>query len=124
MKPQNMGTKIRTLLGILTTINTVLAVTDVTQFGNEDVAFVYKLVSVIINAVIVGINTWYNNDYTPAAAEATGKLRQSKREEKENYVGDSFYQEYTHDYEENDEHRGGDPEEVIEEEEGDEQDAL
>lgn len=124
MKPQNMGTKIRTLLGILTTINTVLAVTDVTQFGNEDVAFIYKLVSVIINAIIVGINTWYNNDYTPAAARHTGSLRQEKREEKENYVGDSFYQEYTHDYEENDEHRGGDPEEVIEEEEGDEQDAL
>ena len=125
MKPQNMGTKIRTLLGILTTINTVLAVTDVTQFGNETVTAIYKLISVLVNAVIVGINTWYNNDYTEAAAESTGKLRQAKREKADNYIGDTFYQEYTHDYEENEENRGGDPNEEEEEEvEENEQDAL
>ena len=48
----NKGTKIRTILGILTTINTVLAVADVTQFGNETITFYYKLISVIINAVV------------------------------------------------------------------------
>ena len=74
----NKGTKIRTALAILTTINTVLAVTDVTQFGNEKLNMWYKLISVIINALVVGINTWYNNDYTPEACEGTGWTRQQK----------------------------------------------
>ena len=74
----NKGTKIRTALAVLTTINTVLAVTDVTQFGNEDLNMWYKLVSVVVNAIVVGINTWYNNDYTPEACEGTGWTRQQK----------------------------------------------
>lgn len=74
----NKGTKIRTALAILTTINTVLAVTDVTQFGNEKLNMWYKVISVVVNAVVVGINTWYNNDYTPEACEGTGWTRQQK----------------------------------------------
>lgn len=88
----NQGTKIRTILGVLTTINTVLAVTDVTQFGNEKVAFWYKLISVIVNAIVVGINTWYNNDYTEEACIGTGVTRQLKAEKEEGYVGDYFYE--------------------------------
>lgn len=87
----NNGTKIRTVLGILTTINTILAVTDVTQFGNETVTFYYKLISVIVNAIVVGINTWYNNDYTEEACIGTGVTRQLKAETKDDYVGDYFY---------------------------------
>ena len=87
----NRGTKIRTVLGILTTINTVLAVTDVTQFGNETVTFWYKLISVIVNAVVVAANTWYNNDYTEEACIGTGVTRQLKAEQKDEYVGDLFY---------------------------------
>lgn len=105
----NKGTKIRTILGILTTINTVLAVTDVTQFGNETVTFYYKLISVVINAVVVAINTYYNNDYTEEAAVGTGVTRQLKAERNnENYVGDFFYTEE-------------DDAEYVEEEEADEQ---
>lgn len=87
----NYGTKLRTVLGILTTINTVLAVTDVAQFGNEKLTFWYKVVSVVINAIIVGINTYYNNDYTPEAAIGTGIARQLKAEKREDYIGDKFY---------------------------------
>ena len=87
----NRGTKIRTILGILTTINTVLAVTDITQFGNETVTFYYKLISVIVNALVVGTNTWYNNDYTEEACIGTGIARQLKAEKREEYVGDHFY---------------------------------
>ena len=89
----NRGTKIRTVLGVLTTINTVLAVTDITQFGNETVTFYYKLISVIVNAIVVGINTWYNNDYTEEACIGTGVTRQLKAEQKEDYIGDIFYQD-------------------------------
>ena len=87
----NKGTKIRTILGILTTLNTVLAVTDVTQFGNETVTFWYKIISVIVNAIVVAVNTWYNNDYTEEACIGTGITRQLKAEQQDNYVGDLFY---------------------------------
>ena len=87
----NKGTKIRTILGVLTTLNTVLAVTDVTQFGNETITFWYKIVSVIVNAIVVAINTYYNNDYTEEACIGTGITRQLKAEQKDGYVGDLFY---------------------------------
>lgn len=75
----NKGTKIRTALAVLTTINTVLAVTDIAQFGNEKLNLAYKIVSVIVNGLVVGINTWYDNNYTPEACEGTGWTRQQKR---------------------------------------------
>ena len=87
----NKGTKIRTILGVLTTINTILAVTDVTQFGNENLTFWYKLISVIVNAIVVGVNTWFNNDYTEEACIGTGVTRQLKAEQQDDYVGDYFY---------------------------------
>lgn len=93
----NNGTKIRTVLGILTTINTVLAVTDITQFGNETLTFWYKILSVVVNALVVGINTYYNNDYTPEAAIGTGITRQLKLEKEKEYIGDRFYTEEPYD---------------------------
>lgn len=93
----NYGTKVRTVLGILVTINTVLAVTDVAQFGNDTLTFWYKVVSVVVNAIIVGINTYYNNDYSPEAAIGTGVTRQLKAEKKEGYIGDKFYTEEGYD---------------------------
>lgn len=89
----NNGTKIRTILAILTTLNTVLAVTDLTQFGNETVSLIYKIASVIVNALVVGINTYYNNDYTEEAALGTGYTRQLKAEKKANYLGEYFYED-------------------------------
>ena len=83
----NKGTKIRTALAVLTTINTILAVTDVTQFGNEKLNMWYKIVSVIVNALVVGINTWYNNDFTPEACEGTGYTRMLKAEAKGEVIG-------------------------------------
>lgn len=74
----NKGTKIRTVLAVLATVNTVLAVTDVTQFGNEQLTMWYKIISVIVNAIVVGINTWYNNDYTEEAEIGTVLTRQLK----------------------------------------------
>lgn len=87
----NKGTKIRTVLAALTTINTVLAVTDITQFGNDTLTLWYKIISVIVNALVVAANTWYNNDYTEEACIGTGVARQLKAEKKDGYVGDHFY---------------------------------
>ena len=89
----NKGTRIRTVLGILTTINTVLAVTDVAQFGNDKLTLIYKIVSVLVNAIVVGINTYYNNDYSEEACIGTGITRQLKAEKKSNYAGEIFYSE-------------------------------
>ena len=86
----NNGTRIRTVLAVLTTINTVLAVTDIAQFENETLNLWYKVISVIVNALVVGINTWYNNDYTPEACEGTGLTRQLKAQRQEDYIGEVF----------------------------------
>jgi len=84
----NNGTIIRTILVVATCLNTALMSTDVTQFGNEKVNLVYRVLSVIANFVIVFCATWYNNDYTAAAAEGTGYTRQLKAEAKgEEVVG-------------------------------------
>ena len=87
----NKGTKIRTALAILTTINTVLAVTDVTQFGSETLTLWYKIISVVVNAIVVGINTYYNNDYTEEGCIGTGITRQMKAEQEDDYIGERFY---------------------------------
>ncbi|MBO7505124.1 hypothetical protein J6T66_03085 [bacterium] len=89
----NFGTKLRTVLGVLTTLNTILAVTDIAQFGNETLTFWYKILSVVVNALVVGFNTYYNNDYTPEAAIGTGITRQLKAEKIAGYVGDVFYED-------------------------------
>ena len=56
--------------------------TDVAQFHNETLNLIYRVVSVILNFVIVACATYYNNDYTDAGAEGTGYTRQLKAEAK------------------------------------------
>ena len=89
----NKGTKIRTILAIATTINTVLMAIDVTGFNNETVDLVYKILSVVVNAVIIAINTYYNNDYTEEACIGTGITRQLKAEKTLAYDGEIFFEE-------------------------------
>lgn len=74
----NFGTKIRTILAVATCLNTALMATDVAQFHNPKLDFAYKIISVILNFVIVACVTWFNNDYTPEAAEGTGLTRMLK----------------------------------------------
>ena len=74
----NFGTKVRTILAIATCLNTALLATDVAQFNNETVNLIYRIVSVILNFIVVACVTWYNNDYTPIASEYTGAMRQEK----------------------------------------------
>ncbi len=74
----NTGTIIRTILAIATCLNTALLATDIAQFHNPKLDFAYRIVSVVLNFVIVACATWFNNDYTPEAAIGTGMTRQLK----------------------------------------------
>ena len=74
----NFGTKIRTILAVATCLNTALMDTDIAQFHNASLDLAYRIVSVILNFVIVACVTWFNNDYTEEAAEGTGYTRMLK----------------------------------------------
>lgn len=65
------GTYIRTALVIATCLNTALMATDVSGFNNPTVNMIYKIVSLVLNFVIVALATYYNNDYTPEAMVGT-----------------------------------------------------
>lgn len=77
----NIGTKIRTILAVATCLNTALMATDIAQFNNEKLDLAYRIISVILNFVIVACVTWFNNDYTPEACEGTGLTRALKADE-------------------------------------------
>ena len=77
----NFGTKIRTILAVATCLNTALMATDLTQFHNAKLDLAYRIISVILNFVIVACVTTFNNDYTPEACEGTGLTRMPKSEQ-------------------------------------------
>lgn len=85
------GTKLRTILAIATSLNTALIATDVTGFNNPDIDFIYKVISLILNFIIVALATYFNNDYTDIAAEKTAEMRQAKAEQRDGYTGERFF---------------------------------
>lgn len=87
----NFGTKLRTILAIATSLNTALMATDLTGFNNGMVDLIYKIVSIVLNFVIVACVTYYNNDYTEIACEYTGEMRARKAESKGTVEGEYFY---------------------------------
>lgn len=86
----NFGTKLRTILAIATCLNTALMSVDLTGFANVYVDFIYKIISIVLNFVIVALVTWFNNDYTEAACMATGMLRQYKEIQAADYTGETY----------------------------------
>ena len=89
----NFGTKLRTILAIATSLNTALMATDLTGFNNQYVDGAYKIVSIVLNFVIVACVTYYNNDYTEIACEHTGEMRLKKEQIKGNIHGEDFEEE-------------------------------
>ena len=89
----NKGTIIRTVLVIATCLNTAMMATDFAQFHNATVDMIYKIVSVVLNFVIVACATYYNNDYSEEACIGTGLTRQLKAESAEDYFGEKFFDE-------------------------------
>lgn len=88
----NFGTRVRTILAIATSLNTALMATDLTGFNNPTIDMTYKIVSIVLNFVIVACVTWYNNDYTEIACEHTGEMR-LKKAEKKGISGEYFYED-------------------------------
>ena len=113
----NEGTHLRTALVIATCLNTALIATDVTQFENPTVNLIYRIVSVILNFIIVALATYYNNDYTNAGEIGTVITRKIKEDPTlivEVIDGDDV------DDEDDDEDDPGEYDETIEEGEADE----
>lgn len=74
----DFGTKLRTLLAIVTSLNTALIATDLTGFENPTVDFWYKIISIILNFVIVAITTYFNQSYTQEGQVGTYATRVMK----------------------------------------------
>lgn len=74
----NFGTKLRTVLAIATALNTALMATDITEFNNHTLDIIYKVVSILLNFVIIACVTYYNNDFTLEGAIGTKKTRDLK----------------------------------------------
>lgn len=89
----NTGTKLRTILAIVTSLNTALMATDLTGFSNATIDTIYKVVSIVLNFVIVAIATYYNNDFTEDAAEFTGMMRMMKDQRNGVIDGEDFLDE-------------------------------
>lgn len=87
----NIGTKLRTILAVASCLNTALLATDITGFNNPKLDMAYKIISLILNFIIVAIATYFNNDYTDTACEYTGLMRQAKNEEDPEYEGEVFF---------------------------------
>ena len=89
-KGMNVGTKLRTILVIATCINTALMATDITEFNNPTLDAIYKVASIVLNFIIVGISTYFNNDFTEEAARTTGMMRLLKAQRKGIITGEDF----------------------------------
>ena len=74
----NFGTRLRTILIIVASLNTALLATDVAQFNNPIVDLIYTIISMVFNFVIVFIVTYFNNDYTEIAHRHTKSMRAEK----------------------------------------------
>ena len=103
----NTGTILRTVLVIATCLNTALMATDLTGFNNPTVNMVYKIVSIVLNFIIVALATYFNNDYTETAAKHTAEMRQEKLEKLDGYLGERFFDDV---YEEEDDEEGDEDE--------------
>ena len=89
----NRGTIIRTILAIATVINSGAIAAGIADFQNPTVDMIYKIASFAATAVILFVNTYYNNDYTPEACQGTGLTRQLTAERKEDYNDEIFHDE-------------------------------
>lgn len=89
----NRGTIIRTILAVALVINSGAIASGIADFQNPTVDMIYKILSFCATAVILFVNTYYNNDYTEEACVGTGLTRQLKAEAKADYDGEVFFEE-------------------------------
>lgn len=89
----NFGTKLRTVLVIATSLNTAVMATDITGFANPTLDSIYKIVSIVLNFIIVAIAAYFNNDFSEEACKHTGAMRLEKQQAKGIFDGENFIDE-------------------------------
>lgn len=89
----NSGTKIRTALFAIACVNqSIVSIGDV-DLGNETANLIYRVISLACTIISGAFALYFNNDFTEAAAVGTGITRQMKAELKEDYNGETFFDE-------------------------------
>lgn len=101
----NKGTVIRTIMAFALVINSGAIATGIAEFNDPVVDKWYKIVSFIATAVILFVNTYFNNDYTEEACIGTGYTRLLKKQKKiqnGEMIGEDFFSEGDNDGEHED----------------------
>lgn len=89
----NTGTKVRTALRIATSVNTVAyaATTAIDALNNSKLSAIWAILTVISDIFVGVLTTYYNQDYTEAAAVGTGYTRILKAQENGVVFGENFF---------------------------------
>lgn len=88
----NSETRERTILAIIMAIVDFLSAFNIIEFTDAQIQAIYKLVLVIVTAIVWAYCSHYkNNDYTEAGTIGTGITRQIKLEQDKDYIGERFY---------------------------------
>ena len=89
----NFGTKIRTIARIVASLNTATYAVSaaIAGLGFGWLTLVWTILTIALDFVVAFFTTYYNNDYTPIAAEKTGEMRAIKAERAGTVEGEYFY---------------------------------
>lgn len=82
----NKGTRIRALASVLDIV--LIAVTILFPFKY----LLVKVLVIVVNALVIAANHWFNNDWTEEGCLGTGNTRQRKREMHPDYIGERFFE--------------------------------
>ena len=91
----NTGTKIRTALRIAVSLDTAAFIVSaaIGELGIGWLTYAWAIFVVATDFAVSFLTTYYNNDYTPEMAEATGYGRLLKEQRKGEVVGENFFDE-------------------------------
>lgn len=89
----NTGTKIRTLLRIATSVNTVAyaAATAIDALNNSKLSAIWAALTVVSDIIVGALTTYCNQDYTEAATVGTGYTRILKSQKNGVVNGENFF---------------------------------
>lgn len=91
----NTGTKVRTALRIAVSLDTAaFAVTAaIGELNIGWLTFAWGIFVIVTDFAVSALTTYYNNDYTPEMAEATGYGRLLKEQRNDEVFGEDFFDE-------------------------------
>ena len=95
----NTGTKIRTALRIAVSLNTAIYVVSasVVGLGFHKLTTLWTILTIASDFVVAAITTYYNNDYTEIASEHTGAMRLEKEQSQGIITGEDFTDDFEED---------------------------